>query len=516
MSASSSPPAPSSAGPPMTVPDLRMTIGGRRVEAGDGAVMEVTNPYTGEQWATFPDATPDDVDAAVGAAGGALAGVWRDTTGYERARLLHRLADLLEEAAPHLGELETRDNGKLLRETTKQAGFAARVYRYYAGLADKILGSVIPLEDPLVFDYLTYEPMGVCALLTAWNSPLQLLANKLAPALAAGNTVVIKPSEHASTSTLAFAALIERAGFPPGIVNVVSGRGTRAGAALVEHPGVDLVSLTGGVDTGRAVASTAARNVTKVLLELGGRSPQVVFADGDLEAAVDGVVAGIFAAAGQSCIAGSRALVAADVYDRFLEMLEQRARAIRLGDPMHPDTQMGPLANAQQYERVTSYIREGRRAGVRLLNDGADAADDATGDGKGDGSGLFVGPTVFVDADHSLPIARDEIFGPVLAAWPFHDEAEAVTLANNSDLGLAAGVWTRDINRAFRMSRALTAGTVWVNTYRKVAPAAPFGGFRRSGVGRERGVVALYEYLQTKNVIIDTTGHRADPFTVRS
>lgn len=488
----------------------RLFIGGEWVAPSSTATYAAIDPTTGEQWATLPEAGPGDVDAAVAAARAAFDGPWRRTNGLTRANLMNRLADLLEANADELGVLETRDNGKLFKETGSQTRFAARNYRYFAGVADKLLGDVIPLDNTEIFDYLVREPVGVCALLTAWNSPMQFVANKLAPALAAGNTVIIKPSEFGSVSVFRFAELVAEAGFPPGVINIVSGSGPATGRALAEHPGIDLVSLTGGPGTGRLVAAGAAGNLTRTVMELGGKSPHIVFADADLDRALPGVQSGIFAAAGQTCIAGSRLLLQRSIHDSFLDRLTEATARIRIGGPFDDATQIGPLANRPQYERVLAFIEQGRREGAEVTTGGGTAEVD------GLPNGLFVQPTIFAAANNEMAIAQTEAFGPVLTVIPFDDDDEAIAIANGTQFGLAAGVWTRDITRAFKMTRAIRAGTVWVNTYRTVSAAAPFGGFKRSGYGRERGLEALREYTVAKNVMIDLSDDERDPFLQRT
>lgn len=495
----------------MSARRYQMYVGGEWLQAASGSFFESVDPTTGEVWALMPDAGSTEVEAAVAAARQAFqSSAWASFNGDGRGKLMFRLAELLETRAEMLGEVETHDNGKLLRETTGQVRFAARTFRYFAGIADKVLGQVIPLDDDRMLDFAVREPVGVCVALLGWNSPLQFTANKLAPALAAGNTVVVKPSEFAAASVLEFAKLAEEAGFPPGVINVITGDGAGVGRLLCSHPGVDLISLTGSVATGRAVGTAAAQNITRVVLELGGKSPHIVFEDADLDRALVGVQSGIFAAAGQTCVAGSRLLLQRSIYEAFLERLVAQTRQIRIGSPFDPETQMGPLANRPQYERVLEFIKKGVSAGVRLACGGTQAQVD------GLSNGLFIQPTIFVDATNATAIAREEAFGPVLTVIPFRDEDEAIEIANDSEFGLASGLWTKDLSRGIRVARAMRTGTVWVNTYRTVAAAAPFGGFKRSGFGRERGLEALREYTLVKNVMIDTSDQERNPFVQRS
>ncbi|TQM01945.1 aldehyde dehydrogenase [Pseudonocardia kunmingensis] len=488
--------------------DTRMLIGGGRPAVDPATSMAVTSPVDGRELGRIADATADQVHDAVTAATDAFR-AWRRTSGAERARLMHLLADLLERDAEELALLETSDNGKLLRETRTQARFAARNYRFFAGLADKIHGRTVPLDAWDTFDYTVREPVGVAALITAWNSPMQLLANKLAPALAAGCTVVVKPSELAPLTTLRMAELVTEAGFPDGVVNIVTG-GAEAGVALTTDPRLGRISFTGSVETGQAIQRAATAALVPVTLELGGKSANIVFDDADLERALPGAVAGIFAAGGQTCIAGSRLLVHERVHDRLVEQVAETARRIVLGDPTDDATQMGPVASQAQRMRILDRIGRARTDGAQLLTGGGipDDADLARGS--------FVEPTVFAHVDPASDLAQQEVFGPVLATHRFADEEEALAIANGTEYGLASGIWTSDVSRAHRVARELAAGTVWVNTYRYSAAQAPFGGVKKSGYGRERGVEAIDEYLHTKNVLIDLSDEVRDPFAIKA
>jgi acyl-CoA reductase-like NAD-dependent aldehyde dehydrogenase len=484
---------------------FRMLIGGKPVDAISGKTFQSENPYTGRPWAVVPDGGPEDVDAAVAAARSALDGEWGQKTGFARAALLRRLGDLVAGNAERLARLEVNDSGKLYREMIGQLTGLGAWYHYYAGLADKIEGRQIPAPNPNYLVYTRREPVGVVAAITPWNSPLLLMTWKLAPALAAGCAVVVKPSEHSPASTLGFAELVEQAGFPPGVVNVVTSASRETGAALAAHPGVDKVAFTGSTATGRAVAKAAAENLNKVTLELGGKSPQIVFPDADLVAAANGIVAGVFAATGQTCMAGSRLIVHAEVHDELVRLVADRAATIKLGDPNAAETEMGPVANTPQYWKVLGYLEAAKAEGATIAYGGA--ADPDLG-------GLFVQPTVLTGVTPSSKVYREEVFGPVLAAMTFTDEDEAVKLANDTPYGLAGAVWTKDVHRGHRVAAKIKAGSVWINAYRVVAPSVPFGGFKHSGLGRENGVHAIDEYLEEKAIWVELTGGTRDPFTL--
>jgi (Z)-2-((N-methylformamido)methylene)-5-hydroxybutyrolactone dehydrogenase len=487
-----------------------MLIGGAWLPAASGQTFETESPYLGAPWALVPRAGVDDVDRAATAAHKAFRDpTWRGLTATARGHLLRRLADLIAADADRLAAIETQDNGKLITEMRAQLRYIPQWFHYFGGLADKIEGRVIPIDKPGMINFTREEPLGGVAAITPWNSPLMLAAWKLAPALAAGNTIVWKPSEFSSVSALEFGKLFDKAGFPPGVVNILTGFGSEIGERLVTHPRVAKVAFTGGDRTGQSVYELAARSIKPVTLELGGKSANIVFKDASLDNAVRGTVAGIFAATGQTCIAGSRALVHRVIHDEFVEKLVTLGRTARMGDPAQETTQVGPITTRPQHAKVLDYIGIAKGEGATCVLGGGPATRPECG------NGWFVEPTIFTDVTPSMRIAQEEVFGPVLSVIPFDDEEEAIAIANDTQFGLAAGVWTQTIGTAFRMAERIEAGTVWVNSYRATSYLSPFGGYKRSGIGRESGLTAIREYLQEKSVWIDTVGEVANPFVQR-
>jgi len=472
----------------------RMWIGNEWVDAEDGGTFATFNPATGEKIADVASAQAADVARAVESAReAARSDAWRNMNPHKRARLLWKLADAIQANADELGALETADNGKPYFESRKvDLPSVIENFRYFAGLADKIQGGTIPVAGPFL-NYTLREPIGVVGCITPWNFPLSLATWKVAPALACGNAVILKPAEQTPLTAIRLAELAAEVGFPPGVLNVVPGFGETAGAALVRHPGVDAIAFTGSTEVGKIVMREAAETLKKVSLELGGKSPNIVLADADIKDAVRGATTGIFYGKGEVCAAGSRVIVERSIYDEFVEAFAGRADKMTVGDPMDEKTRLGAIVSEEQLERVLGYIEAGKEEGARLVT-GGERTDV-------DGKGNFVTATVFADVEPGMKIAQEEIFGPVAAVIPVDDMEHAIAVANDSVYGLAAGVWTRDIGKAHRIARELQAGTVWINTYNQYDSASPFGGYKQSGFGRDLGYeAALEKYTQVKSV----------------
>ena len=488
--------------------NYQMLIDGEWVDASDGATFTSMNPYTGDDWAQFPEATESDVNSAVNAAHEAFTnGAWSKLTASQRGGYLHKLADLLAENSEKMGEIETRDTGKLFKETCFQAKYIAEFYRFFAGCCDKITGETLPIDKPDMFVFTRREPLGVVAAIIPWNSQIFLTAVKLGPALAAGNCIVIKASEQAPAPLVEFAKLVEQAGIPKGVVNIVTGHGDPCGRALTSHPLVQRISFTGGGPAAQHILQNSANNFAPVSLELGGKSPFIVFDDADLDSAVNGSISAIFGASGQSCVAGSRLLLHESIADEFLAKIIAQTGTIVIGDPSGDATEFGPLCTQSQLSKIQEQVAKAVAQGGKIL---------CGGNTRPDLGPLFFEPTIIDCPNPDLDIVDTELFGPVLSVIRFKDEADALRLANHTQHGLAAGIFTKDGAKSIRMANAVKAGIVWVNTYRVVSPIAPFGGMKDSGYGRESGFQAMHDYTRPKTVWINTSSEPlASQFVMR-
>ncbi|MEP5728156.1 MAG: aldehyde dehydrogenase [Sulfitobacter sp.] len=489
------------------LPHYQLFIDGVWTDGAAGQTMRSQNPATGADWATFACAAPADVERAITAARRSLDDpAWRDMTQTQRGKLLYRLADLIAENASHIGEIETTDSGKLLAETSSQTGYVADYYRYYAGLSDKIEGAVLPIDKPDMHVFTQRDPIGVVAAIVPWNAQMFLTATKLGPALAAGCAVVLKASEIAPAPMLEFARLIEAAGFPAGVVSVITGDAENCAIPLTRHPDVDRIAFTGGPETARHVVRNSAENFAVTTLELGGKSPILVFEDADLDGAANGLIAGNFGASGQSCVAGSRGLVHRAIFDDLVARIAEKAQTIRVGDPLAGDTHVGPLCTPAQVTRIQDTLTKAVAQGADIRFGGAPL----------DQPGNYMAPTLVACPHTDIETLRIEMFGPVMSLLPFDTEEEAITLANATPFGLGSGVFTQNLARAHRVSKRLKAGICWINTYRAVSPIAPFGGFNQSGYGREAGIEAIHDYTRTKTTWISTSeAPMANPFVMR-
>jgi acyl-CoA reductase-like NAD-dependent aldehyde dehydrogenase len=470
----------------------KLLIGGKRVPAKSARTFETINPATEAVLCHVAEGDKADVDEAVKAARQALEGKWSAVSPHERGRMLLKIADLIDKYADDLAMLESLDNGKpVVQAKNIDVRGAAAQFRYFAGWPTKIYGETNP-SHPSIFNYTLREPMGVCGLIVPWNFPLLMAVQKVAPALACGNTMVLKPAEQTPLTALRLGEILLEAGIPEGVVNVVTGFGPGAGSSIAEHPDIDKVSFTGSTEVGKLILQASAGNLKRVSLELGGKSPNIVLPDADMDAAVRTAVNGVFFNSGQVCVAGTRIFVQKDQYDGFVDKLTKASAAMTVGDPLSPDTRLGPLVSKEQFDRVNNYLNIGKKEGARITIGGESVS----------GKGYFIKPTVFADVDNKMKIAREEIFGPVAAAIPFKDENDAIFQGNDTTYGLAAAVWTRDISRAHCVARALKAGTVWVNNYGASDVAMPFGGYKQSGFGREGGRHVIDLFTQIKSVYV--------------
>ena len=471
--------------------------------------FETLNPANGQPWATFPAASEEESNMAIESAHDALyKGPWAEYTATERGKLLHKLGDLILKHANELGELETRDSGKLAVETRSQSKYVADYYYYYAGLADKIQGEVLPIDKPNMRVFTTREPIGVVVAIVPWNAQLFLSATKIAPALAAGNTVVVKASEQAPAALFKLAELVDKAGFPPGVINILTGFGEPCGRVITSHAKVARVAFTGGSEVAKHIVRNTAENFAHVSLELGGKSPMLIFDDCDIEGAVNGIIAGNFGASGQSCVAGSRVFIQKSIHSKILRKIKERAKAIIVGDPLDKKTQVGPLATAHQVERAHDVIDKSLKQGAKIVF-GGKRPDHLS-------EGWYFEPTLLDCPNQTIDCVSTELFAPVISAITFDTEEEAIEMANDSDFGLGAGVFTENLARAHRVSQKIHSGIVWVNTYRAISPISPFGGFKQSGGSREAGMDAIHEYTRTKTTWINTSPEpMGNPFVIR-
>jgi len=489
------------------IQNFKMFIDGQWVDSESGKTIETLNPENNEVWATVPEANAKDVDKAVKAAQKAFENSWANLHPRVRAKYLRSLADQLRENAEHLGTIETIDTGKIFRETKTQANYIAEYYDYFAGLADKVEGTVVPIDKPDMQVTTTRIPIGVVAAIIPWNSQMLLTAVKLAPALAMGNTVVIKASELAPVTLLEFAKLVEKSGIPKGVVNIITGLGEPCGKALTTHNLVERIAFTGGPETAKHIVKNSAENLSQVSLELGGKSPVVVFNDAEQENALNGITAGIFGASGQSCIAGSRLYIQSGIYNEFLNKLIAKAEKIKLGAPMDKDTQMGPLNSFKQLENIEKNIKATVEQGGKIRCGGKRSSIF--------NKGYYFPATIIECKNHNLPTAENELFGPVLSVMKFDTEEQAIKLMNDNKYGLSSGVYTSNLGRGMRVSKAVRAGIVFVNTYRLISPMAPFGGIKDSGYGKEAGIESIKEYTRIKTTWYNSSDKpMTDPFTM--
>jgi (Z)-2-((N-methylformamido)methylene)-5-hydroxybutyrolactone dehydrogenase len=489
------------------IQDFKMYIDGQWVDSSSEKKIETLNPENNEVWATVPEANEKDVDKAVQSAQKAFENNWSKLYPRDRAKYLRLIADQLRANAEHLGKIETIDTGKLYRETKTQANYIAEYYEYFAGLADKVEGTVVPIDKPDMQVITTRIPIGVVAAIIPWNSQMLLTAVKLAPALAMGNTVVIKASELAPVTLLEFGKLIDKTGIPKGVINIITGLGDPCGKALTTHNLVERIAFTGGPETAKHIVKNSAENLSQVSLELGGKSPVVVFNDADQENALNGITAGIFGASGQSCIAGSRLYLQSNIYDEFLKKLIEKAEKIKLGGPMEKDTQMGPLNSFKQLENIEKNIKATIDQGGKIRCGGKRSSNSK--------EGYYFPATIIECENHNLPVAENELFGPILSVMKFENEEEVINKMNDNKYGLSSGVYTSNFARGLRVSKAIRAGIVFINTYRLISPMAPFGGIKDSGYGKEAGIESIKEYTRIKTTWYNSSNKpMSDPFTM--